>query len=357
MGFAEATAHQVVQLLFGDFGNFRFVLQGDSAVVDFVERDCVGSGDVIHDDRVAFDMRNRSFRFLAELPLSAVFHCPAVFGDRLGNDRTGRVRRVVDHFRAGILQLAFAGECYGKHRSFGATAVQEDTWVFHGHFGTQVAVDPFHGRIFQGYRTFRHQVVDVSGPVLDGRVAAVSILLHNDLNNCGMQAVGRISRSGTTFNIVDAGAFVDDDQRAFELAGAFVVDAEVSLQRHIANDAFRHIDERSSGPDGRIQGRFEVVGRRYDAGEVFLEDFRIFLQGRVRIGEDDAQFLELILHVVVDGFRLILDRYAGQIRALGFRDPDFFEGFLYFVRHIFPGSGYFIGCLLEIGDFVELQMG
>ena len=58
LGLAEATAHQVVQLLFGDFGNFGFVLQGDSAVVDFVERDCVGSGDVIHDDRVAFDMRD-----------------------------------------------------------------------------------------------------------------------------------------------------------------------------------------------------------------------------------------------------------------------------------------------------------
>ena len=58
LGLAEATAHQVVELLFGDFGNFRFVLQGDSTVVDFVERDCVGSGDVIHDDRVAFDMRD-----------------------------------------------------------------------------------------------------------------------------------------------------------------------------------------------------------------------------------------------------------------------------------------------------------
>ena len=58
LGLAEATAHQVVQLLFGDFGNFRFVLQGDSTVVDFVERDCVRSGDVVHDDRVAFDMRD-----------------------------------------------------------------------------------------------------------------------------------------------------------------------------------------------------------------------------------------------------------------------------------------------------------
>ena len=57
LGFAETTAHQVVQLLFGDFGNFRFVLQRDSTVVDFVERDCVRSGDVVHDDRVAFDMR------------------------------------------------------------------------------------------------------------------------------------------------------------------------------------------------------------------------------------------------------------------------------------------------------------
>ena len=27
LGLAEATAHQVVQLLFGDFGNFRFVLR------------------------------------------------------------------------------------------------------------------------------------------------------------------------------------------------------------------------------------------------------------------------------------------------------------------------------------------
>ena len=58
LGLAKATAHKEVTLLFGDFGNFRFVLQGDSTVVDFVERDCVRSGDVVHDDRVAFDMRD-----------------------------------------------------------------------------------------------------------------------------------------------------------------------------------------------------------------------------------------------------------------------------------------------------------
>ncbi|MPM99551.1 hypothetical protein SDC9_146743 [bioreactor metagenome] len=90
---------------------------------------------------------------------------------------------------------------------------------------------------------------------------------------------------------------------------------------------------------------------------MFLEDFRIFLQGCIRIGKDDAQFLELVLHVVVDGFRLVLDRYAGQVCTFGFRNPDFFESFLDFVRHIIPSPGDFISGLLEIGDVIELKSG
>ncbi|MNW69132.1 hypothetical protein D3C74_480700 [compost metagenome] len=60
---------------------------------------------------------------------------------------------------------------------------------------------------------------------------------------------------------------------------------------------------------------------------------------------------------MVDGFRLVLDRYAGQVCALGFRYPDLFEGFLDFVRHIIPSPGDFISGLLEIGDIIEFQSG
>ena len=102
-----------------------------------------------------------------------------------------------------------------------------------------------------------------------------------------------------------------------------------------------------------------IAGRRIERLQALISQSGITCYQQIDVTSPDApaQFLELILHVVVDGFRLILDRYAGQIGALSFRNPDFFEGFLDFVRHIFPSSGYFIGCLLEISDFVEFQMG
>ena len=59
---------------------------------------------------------------------------------------------------------------------------------------------------------------------------------------------------------MNVGVFVNDDQRALELAHILGIDAEIRLQRHFNMDARRDIDEAAARPDGRVQrGEFIVI--------------------------------------------------------------------------------------------------
>ena len=60
---------------------------------------------------------------------------------------------------------------------------QPDRWVLHGQFRTEIAIDPFHGRVFVGSGSLGHEVVDVLRPVLNGRIAAACAFLNDDLDH------------------------------------------------------------------------------------------------------------------------------------------------------------------------------
>ena len=58
-----------------------------------------------------------------------------------------------------------------------------------------------------------------------------------------MQTVTAVGRSRAAFDVVNGSAFVDDDQRPFELAHVLTVDTEVSLQRELDLYALWHVNE------------------------------------------------------------------------------------------------------------------
>jgi len=62
------------------------------------------------------------------------------------------------------------------------------------------------------------EVVDVVRPVLDGRVANLRARQGDDLDDRGMETVGRVDRGGAALDVVDLRALLDDDQGPLELA-------------------------------------------------------------------------------------------------------------------------------------------
>ena len=153
-------------------------------------------------------------------------------------------------FGAGVLVLALAGEGDGQGLALGVLAHQPDGRVLHGDLGADVAVDPLHGGALVADGALGDEVVHVVGPVLDRRVAAAGALLHDDLDDGGVQRVRGVDGRRAALDVVHVGTLVDDDQRALELAHVLGVDSEVGLERDLDVHALGHVDERPAGPHG-----------------------------------------------------------------------------------------------------------
>ena len=78
---------------------------------------------------------------------------------------------------------------------------------------------------------------------LDGGVSNACVLLHDDFYDGRVQRVRVVDRSGATFDVVNVGTFVGDDQRALELTHVLGVDAEVGLKRDLHVNALRDVNE------------------------------------------------------------------------------------------------------------------
>ena len=152
----------------------------------------------------------------------------------------------MNHLAAGVKLLTGGGKGDGKDFAVSSRFQEIDRGIFHGEFGTQVGIDPFHGGVFVGRGSFGNEVVDIGGPILDGGVTTTAAFLDNYLDDGTMERVGTISWGGTAFDVVDESVFVDDDKSPFELANVFGVDAEISLERHFNTDPWRDIDKRTA---------------------------------------------------------------------------------------------------------------
>ena len=105
-------------------------------------------------------------------------------------------------------------------------------------------------------------------PVLHRGVLDLGIVEGDQLDDRGVELVLVALRRRAAFEIRDVGALVGDDQRALELAGVLLVDAEIGRQLHRAAHARRDVDERAVGEDRRVQRGEEVVRDRHDRAEI-----------------------------------------------------------------------------------------
>ncbi len=120
-----------------------------------------------------------------------------------------------------------------------------------------------------------------------------------------MQLVLVAHRRRAAFEVAHIGALVGDDQRALELAGIALVDAEIGRQLHRAAHARRHVDEGAVGEHRRVERGEEIVGDRHHRAEIFLHQLGMLLQ---RLGDRHEEHAGL-----------------GELRLEGGRDRDRIE--------------------------------
>ena len=142
--------------------------------------------------------------------------------------------------------LAIACIRHRQHLALSSATHQIDRRILHRQPRADVAIDPLHLRLLVGYRALGDQIEDIVGPVLDRGIAALAVLLDDDFDHRRMQRVGGIHRRGTALDIMHLRAFLDDNQRALELAHVLSVDPEVRLERNIDLDARRNVHERAA---------------------------------------------------------------------------------------------------------------
>ena len=159
----------------------------------------------------------------------------------------------MNHLSPCILVLIGIGEGNRKHSSTRSRSVQIDRRIFHSRFRTKVPINPLNCRIFHSPRPLGHEVVDIIRPVLNSGVAHIGTIEGKNFDNCSMQAIAGISRSSTSFNIMDTCSLVNDNQCPLKLTRIFIVNPEISLQRNIYLDTFWHIDKSSTRPDGGVE--------------------------------------------------------------------------------------------------------
>src|SRR5207302_11167654 len=92
-------------------------------------------------------------------------------------------------------------------------------------------------------------------------------------------------------------AFIRNDERALELAEAFGIDPEISLERMFHLHAGRDVNERTAAEDGRVKRAEFIVGDRNDFAEPFPENVRMIFQALGRTDENDTLLADCFLDV------------------------------------------------------------
>ena len=164
---------------------------------------------------------------------------------------------------------------------------------------------------------------------------------------------------GASLDEVEVGALLDDDQGVLELAGALGVQTEIGLQGVVHTDALGDVDEGATRPNGVVEGRELVVTHGNEGAEVLVYHglpLRV-VQGVLDGGVDDAGLGDLLAHVVIDDFGVVLGADAGQALALGLGDAQAFKGVLDVLGDIVPVLGLLGACGDIGGDVVHVQAG
>ena len=119
----------------------------------------------------------------------------------------------------------------------------------------------------------------------------------------------------------------------------------------------RHVDERATRPDRRVERRELVVVRRDDRAHVLLDDVLVLTERRVHVEEDDALALEILLQLVVDDLGLVLGADAGEVLLLRLRDAELVPGVEDLGRQVLPLVDLLLGRLDVVVDVLEVDLG
>ena len=267
----------VEELVFVDLGGGGFVLHRCRGVGDDHVREGVCAALIAQEERVALAVVAGVLGMKTHLDESAVRILAMSGGDTFGDDARAGVLTDVDHLRARVRLLVVISERYGVELRGGIIAFEDAGRVFPGDGGTGLDLRPREACVLMGNTAFGNEIIDTAFavlvarvPVLDGRIFDFRVFVNNDLDDGGVQLVFIAHRGGTSLQIREIRAFVGDEKRALELTRVAGVDAEIGAQFHRATNAFGHIDKRTIGEDGGIECRVEIICRRYDRAEVFL---------------------------------------------------------------------------------------
>ena len=261
----------------------------------------------------------------------------------------------VHYLGPGVLVLSGGGEGHREDFAAGAGLEHVDGRILHGEPAAEVAVDPFDQGVLVGGRPLGHQVVNVVGPVLDGRVADARAFLCDHLDDGGVQAFAAVHGGRAAFDVMHLGPFIDDNQRPLELAHLRGVDAEIGLQGELDLHPRRHVDERPARPDRRIQGGKLVVGGGNQGAEILPHQVGIVAQAGIHVAEDHALLGQLLLERAVDHLALVLGLHAGEELLLRLRDAQLVEGALDLGGHVVPGAALLADGLEVVVDFLEVD--
>ncbi len=204
--------------------------------------------------------------------------------DALGDDPARRVLAEMNHLGAGIDLLVAVRNRDRIELAARIVAAQDAARIFPGDRRAGLDLGPGNLRVrAAAVATLGDEVVDAAlafgiarVPVLHRRIFDLGIVMRDQFDHGGVQLVLVAHRRGAAFEIADVGALVGDDQRALELAGVALVDAEIGRQLHRAAHARRHVDERAVGEHRRVQRGKEVVRGRHHRAEILLHQFGMF---------------------------------------------------------------------------------
>ena len=187
--------------------------------------------------------------------------------DALGDDAARRVLAEVEHLGAAVDLLAAVRDRDRIELAGRIVAAQDAARILPGDRRAGLDLRPGNLRaLAAAVAALGDEVVDaalalgVAGiPVLHRRILDLGVVERDQLDHRGVKLVLVAHRRGAAFEVAHVGALVGDDQRALELAGVLLVDAEIGRQLHRAAHARRHVDERAVGEHRRVERGEEVV--------------------------------------------------------------------------------------------------
>src|SRR5208337_5019235 len=213
------------------------------------------------------------------------------------------------HLRAAIHLLATVRDGDGIELAPAAVAAQDAARIFPGDGRTGFHLRPGNlGIAAPAIAPLRYEIIDAAFaflvariPVLHGRVFDLSVVERDQFHHCGVKLVLIAHRRGAAFEIAHISALVGDDERAFELTGVLLVDAEIGRKLHRAAHALGHVDEGAIGIDRRVQRREIVVACRDDRPEILARELWMLANGLGNRTEDDARLAKFFLEGRNDG--------------------------------------------------------